>query len=152
MKADILRLLLLWNGKIPQNAEDILKNKLAKINPENISTLEKIPLKNPNIALCCCVFLGVFGVEDFYRNRNKMGALKLVLTIITSFLAMIVYAIIEEFDDVYIISPQMISMLIIFTMILAFIVVVWVISNIFTISESIKKDNLAMIDRYITME
>lgn len=151
MKANILKLLLLWESKIPQNSENILKEKLGKISPENLSAFEEIPLKNPYIALCCCVFLGIFGIEDFYRNRNTLGALKLLLTTIASLLAIVVYIIVDEFDDIYIMSPQMISLLTIFAMILMLIVAIWVIINIFTISERIKKDNLALIHKYIAM-
>lgn len=102
MKANILKLLLLWESKIPQKSENILKEKLVKISPENLSAFEEIPLKNPYIALCCCVFLGIFGIEDFYRNRNTLGALKLLLTTIASLLAIVVYIIVDEFDDIYI--------------------------------------------------
>lgn len=151
MKENTLKLLLLWDSKIPQNSENLLKEKLEKISPENLSILEKLPLKNPNIALILCVFFGIFGIEDFYRNRNKLGILKLVLTAIALFLTMIVYIIVDEFDGVYIMSPQMIYLLVIFAMILFFIVAVLVVINLFTISESIKKDNLALIDKYIAM-
>lgn len=151
MKENTLKLLLLWDSKIPQNSENLLKEKLEKISPENLSILEKLPLKNPNIALILCVFFGIFGIEDFYRNRNKLGILKLVLTAIALFLTMIVYIIVDEFDGVYVMSPQMIYLLVIFAMILFFIVAVLVVINLFTISESIKKDNLALIDKYIAM-
>lgn len=151
MKENTLKLLLLWDSKIPQNSENLLKEKLEKISPENLSILEKLPLKNPNIALILCVFFGIFGIEDFYRNRNKLGILKLVLTAIALFLTMIVYIIVDEFDGVYVMSPQMIYLLVIFAMILFFIVAVLVVINLFTISECVKKDNLTLIDKYIAM-
>ena len=61
MQGKILNLLLLWSGKIPQNSDEKLKSKLEKIDAESVSALEKLPLKNPNIAIILCIFLGAFG-------------------------------------------------------------------------------------------
>ncbi len=82
MNATMLNLLLLWSGKIPIESEENLKPKLEKLSTESVSALEKLPLKNPNVALILCILLGAFGAEDFYRNRHKLGTFKLIFTTI----------------------------------------------------------------------
>lgn len=151
MQASIFKLLLLWNGKIPQNSENLIQEKLKTIKPENVALLENLSLKNPNIALILCVFLGIFGIDDFYCNKNKLGALKLILSGIALSIVIIVYTVIEEFDDVYLLSQQAIMALCVVAMVLSIIVGVLLIVNLFSISEKTKKENLAIIEKYISM-
>lgn len=149
MKGEMLRLMLLWSGKIPQDCEMNLKSKLEKINEENIYALEKLPLKNPNIALILCILLGAFGAEDFYRNRHKLGAFKLIFTAIVWCILFAWYVLVEEFDYPLYAQGAMIGVAIF--VIWAIAAIVWIAINLLNISECIKRDNLKSIEKYLAM-
>lgn len=142
-------LLLLWSGKIPLNSEENLKSKLEKLSAENISALEKLPLKNPNIALILCIFLGAFGAEDFYRNRHKIGTLKLIFTVIVWCILLAWYALVEEFD--YPLYAQGAKLGIAIFVIWAILAIIWVAINLLNISKCVQNDNLKTIEKYINM-
>lgn len=149
MNTAMLNLLLLWSGKIPTDGEEGLKKKLEKLSIENISALEKIPLKNPNIALILCILLGAFGVEDFYRNRHKLGTFKLICTTIVWCILFVWYVLVEEFDYPLYAQGAMIGM-VIFAL-WAILAIVWIAINLLNVNESIKNDNLKTIEKYINM-
>lgn len=149
MNATMLNLLLLWSGKIPANSEENLKPKLEKLSAESISALEKLPLKNPNVALILCILLGAFGAEDFYRNRHKLGAFKLIFTTIIWCILFAWYVLVEEFDYPLYAQGAMIGIAIF--VIWAILAIIWVAINLLNVSESVKNDNLKTIEKYLNM-
>lgn len=149
MQGKILNLLLLWSGKIPQNSDEKLKSKLEKIDTESVSALEKLPLKNPNIALILCIFLGAFGAEDFYRNRHKIGTFKLIFTAIIWSILCVWFVMVEELDyPLY--AKDLILGISIFTL-WAIVAIIWVAINLLKISDSVKNDNLKSIEKYLAI-
>lgn len=149
MNATMLNLLLLWSGKIPIECEENLKPKLEKLSTENISALEKLPLKNPNVALILCILLGAFGAEDFYRNRHKLGTFKLIFTTIIWCILFAWYVLVEEFDYPLYAKEAMIGIVIF--VIWAILAIIWVAINLLNVSESVKNDNLKTIEKYLNM-
>ncbi len=149
MNATTLNLLLLWSGKIPLNCEENLKAKLEKLSADSVSALEKLPLKNPNIALVLCIVLGAFGAEDFYRNRHKLGAFKLIFSTIVWCVLFAWYVLVEEFD--YPLYAQGAIMGVVIFAIWAILAIVWVAINLLNVSESVKNDNLKTIEKYLDM-
>lgn len=149
MNATMLNLLLLWSGKIPANCEENLKPKLEKLSAESVSALEKLPLKNPNVALILCILLGAFGAEDFYRNRHKLGTFKLIFTTIIWCILFAWYVLVEEFDYPLYAQGAMIGVAIF--AIWAILAIIWVAINLLNVSESIKNDNLKTIEKYLNM-
>ena len=149
MNGEILNLMILWNGKIPKNSEDSLKAKLGAISAENASALAKLPLKNPNIALILCIFLGAFGAEDFYRNRHKIGTFKLIFTLIIWSILAVWFVIVEELD--YPLYAQDLTIGVVIFVIWAILALVWIAINLLNISECVKNDNLESIHKYLAM-
>lgn len=149
MNATMLNLLLLWSGKIPLEGEENLKPKLEKLSAENMSALEKLPLKNPNVALILCILLGAFGAEDFYRNRHKLGTFKLIFTTIIWCILFAWYVLVEEFDYPLYAKEAMIGIAIF--AIWAILAIIWVAINLLNVSESVKNDNLKTIEKYLNM-
>ena len=149
MQGKILNLLLLWSGKIPQNSDEKLKSKLEKIDVESVSALEKLPLKNPNIALILCIFLGAFGAEDFYRNRHKIGTFKLIFTAIIWSILCVWFVMVEELDyPLY--AKDLILGIAIFAL-WAIAAIIWVAINLLKVSDSVKNDNLKSIEKYLAI-
>lgn len=149
MQGKILNLLLLWSGKIPQNSDEKLKSKLEKIDAESVSALEKLPLKNPNIALILCIFLGAFGAEDFYRNRHKIGTFKLIFTAIIWSILCVWFVMVEELDyPLY--AKDLILGIAIFAL-WAIAAIIWVAINLLKVSDSVKNDNLESIEKYLAI-
>ena len=149
MQGKILNLLLLWSGKIPQNSDEKLKSKLEKIDAESVSALEKLPLKNPNIALILCIFLGAFGAEDFYRNRHKIGTFKLIFTAIIWSILCVWFVMVEELDyPLY--AKDLILGIAIFAL-WAIAAIIWVAINLLKVSDSVKNDNLESIEKYLSI-
>ncbi len=149
MNTTMLNLLLLWSGKIPVNSEENLKPKLEKLSAESVSALEKLPLKNPNVALILCILLGAFGAEDFYRNRHKLGTFKLIFTTIIWCILFAWYVLVEEFDYPLYAKEAMIGIAIF--VIWAILAIIWVAINLLNVSESVKNDNLKTIEKYLNM-
>lgn len=149
MNATMLNLLLLWSGKIPVNCEENLKPKLEKLSAESVSALEKLPLKNPSVALILCILLGAFGAEDFYRNRHKLGTFKLIFTTIIWCILFAWYVLVEEFDYPLYAQGAMIGVAIF--AIWAILAIIWVAINLLNVSESVKNDNLKTIEKYLNM-
>ncbi len=149
MNATMLNLLLLWSGKIPLECEESLKPKLEKLSTESVSALEKLPLKNPNVALILCILLGAFGAEDFYRNRHKLGTFKLIFTTIIWCILFAWYVLVEEFDYPLYAKEAMIGVAIF--ALWAILAIIWVAINLLNISESVKNDNLKTIEKYLNM-
>lgn len=149
MQGKILNLLLLWSGKIPQNSDEKLKSKLKKIDAESVSALEKLPLKNPNIAIILCIFLGAFGAEDFYRNRHKIGTFKLIFTAIIWSILCVWFVMVEELDyPLY--AKDLILGIAIFAL-WAIAAIIWVAINLLKVSDSVKNDNLESIEKYLAI-
>ena len=149
MNGEILNLMILWNGKIPKNSEDTLKAKLGAISAENASALAKLPLKNPNIALILCIFLGAFGAEDFYRNRHKIGTCKLIFTAIIWSILAVWFVVVEELD--YPLYAQDLTIGIVIFALWAILALVWIAINLLNISERVKNDNLETIHKYLAI-
>lgn len=149
MNATMLNLLLLWSGKIPLEGEENLKPKLEKLSAESVSALEKLPLKNPNVALILCILLGAFGAEDFYRNHHKLGTFKLIFTTIIWCILFAWYVLVEEFDYPLYAQGAMIGIAIF--VIWAILAIIWVAINLLNVSESVKNDNLKTIEKYLNM-
>lgn len=149
MQGKILNLLLLWSGKIPQNSEENIKSKLEKLDIQSVSVLEKLPLKNPNIALILCIFLGAFGAEDFYRNRHKIGTIKLVFTAIIWSILCVWFVMVEELDyPLY--AKDLILGIAIFA-VWAIVTIIYIVINLLKISDNIKNDNLQSIEKYLAI-
>lgn len=149
MNATMLNLLLLWSGKIPASCEENLKPKLEKLSAESVSALEKLPLKNPSVALILCILLGAFGAEDFYRNRHKLGTFKLIFTTIIWCILFAWYVLVEEFDYPLYAQGAMIGVAIF--ALWAILAIIWVAINLLNVSESVKNDNLKTIEKYLNM-
>ena len=149
MNGEILNLMILWSGKIPKNSEDTLKAKLGAMSADNVSALAKLPLKNPNIALILCIFLGAFGGEDFYRNRHKIGTCKLIFTAIIWSILAVWFVVIDELD--YPLYAQDLTIGIVIFALWAILALVWIAINLLNVSECVKNDNLETIHKYLAM-
>lgn len=149
MNSEILNLMILWNGKIPKNSESSFKAKLEAISADNVSALAKLPLKNPNIALILCIFLGAFGAEDFYRNRHKIGTLKLIFTLIIWSILAVWFVMVDELD--YPLYAQDLMIGVVIFVIWAILALVWIAINLLNISERVKNDNLESINKYLAI-
>ena len=149
MNGEILNLMILWNGKIPKNSEDALKTKLGAMSADNVSALAKLPLKNPNIALILCIFLGAFGAEDFYCNRHKIGTCKLIFTAIIWSILAVWFLIVEELD--YPLYAQDLMIGVVIFVVWAILALVWITINLLNVNERVKNDNLETIQKYLAI-
>ena len=147
MNGEILNLMILWNGKIP--SEGSLKAKLETMSAENVSALAKLPLKNPNIALILCIFLGAFGAEDFYSNRHKIGTFKLIFTAVIWSILAVWFVMVEELD--YPLYAQDLTIGVVIFVIWAILAFVWIAINLLNISKRVKNDNLESINKYLAI-
>lgn len=68
-----------WADKLPENASLILREKLEKLPKEKLSALSFIQLKDPIIELVLGIFVGVFGIDRFYKGDIGLGIVKLLL-------------------------------------------------------------------------
>lgn len=149
MNGEILNLMILWSGKIPKNSEDTLKSKLGAMSAENVSALAKLPLKNPNVALILCIFLGAFGAEDFYCSRYKIGTFKLIFTAIIWSILAVWFVMVIELD--YPLYAQDLTIGIVMFVLWVILALVWIAINLLNVSERVKNDNLETIHKYLAI-
>ncbi|MBQ3998720.1 MAG: TM2 domain-containing protein [Paludibacteraceae bacterium] len=65
-------------GMLPEEKVAELKAALAKINDDQMISIEAIKLKDPKVALLLAIFLGGYGVDRFYLGQAGLGVLKLL--------------------------------------------------------------------------
>lgn len=68
-----------WGDKLPDNAVLILREKLERLPEDKLSALSFIQLKDPIIGLVLGIFVGVFGIDRFYKGDIGLGIVKLLL-------------------------------------------------------------------------
>ena len=80
-----LTLLSAWNNKIPSESYFMLQKQLESINIDENSAfaLSALPLKEPFVGLLLGFFLGVFGIDRFYKGDIGLGIVKLLLRWLT---------------------------------------------------------------------
>lgn len=74
-------LMMGWQDKIPQDCVPALQDQLGKVPEDKIPVLSAVQLKNPIVGLLLGLFLGVFGIDRFYRGDIGLGITKLILTL-----------------------------------------------------------------------
>lgn len=78
-----LMLLSSWNDKIPSESAFMLQNQLENIDEKSVVALSMVPLKEPFIGLLLGIFLGVFGIDRFYKGDIGLGVAKLLFCWLT---------------------------------------------------------------------
>lgn len=63
--------------KIPTSSHVYIKNKLDNLDDNVAGNISMLNLKNPIIGLVLGLFLGVFGIDRFYKGNILLGVLKL---------------------------------------------------------------------------
>ena len=125
--------------KIPSDSVLAFKESLDKADNETLEKIILLNIKNPLVGLLLSLFLGVFGVDRFYKGDIKLGILKPVV-FFTSYILTLV------FSAAYLTSTSTFYMLLSFVFGLILIAaLIWFIADIFLVYFGIKKDNLAKI-------
>lgn len=78
-----LILMSTWGGKIPSENVFMLQKQLEVIDEKELHQLMAIPLKEPFIGLLLGLFLGVFGMDRFYKGDIGIGIVKLLFCWLT---------------------------------------------------------------------
>ena len=132
-------LLLNFKDRIPSDSVAAFKESLDKADNETLEKIILLNIKNPLVGLLLSLFLGVFGVDRFYKGDVKLGILKPVV-FFTSYILTLV------FSAAYLTSTSTFYMLLSFVFGLILIAaLIWFITDIFLVYFGIKKDNLAKI-------
>lgn len=78
----------LMNNKkfLPDARLPKLRDRLSALSEEQFQQIECVSFKDPTMLLIISIFLGELGVDRFMLEDTKNGVLKLLLTIITSFI------------------------------------------------------------------
>lgn len=124
---DVYIALMSIQDKIPRESLLLVKEKIEKDPEDKVANLGFIPLKNSIIGLILGIYLGIFGVDRFYKGDIGLGIAKLAMFVIG-----------------YITSiSNEIGISIILTLF------IWVIADLFHVWKGIKRDNLNKILAYI---
>ena len=80
---DTLMLVNSWSGKIPSEGALGLQSQLENLDESAAYALSVLPLKDPVVGLILGIFLGVLGVDRFYKGDIGLGIVKLLLCWLT---------------------------------------------------------------------
>ena len=118
-------LLLNFKDRIPSDSVAAFKESLDKADNETLEKIILLNIKNPLVGLLLSLFLGVFGVDRFYKGDVKLGILKPVV-FFTSYILTLV------FSAAYLTSTSTFYMLLSFVFGLILIAaLIWFITDIF---------------------
>ena len=135
-------LFLSIKDKIPSDSLEACKESIDNANADELSKVALLNIKNPVIALLLSLFLGVFGVDRFYKGDVKLGILKPVL-----FFGSYILTLVCSF--IYLDSERSgFNLLFVFVVLFGVLLIgtlIWCIVDIFLVYFGIKKDNLAKI-------
>lgn len=143
-----------WSGKIPQDSQIMLTQRLEKLDDDKVAAVGIVALKNPVIGLVLGLFFGGLGVDRFYKGDIGLGLLKLfglMFIWILAFMfggAAIVLGAAAGDDDGAAVGAAF-SILLFFGAWL--ITIVWCILDLFLVWKGIKKDNLNKINNQLMM-
>lgn len=65
-------------ANLPEEKVAELKAALAKINDDQMLSIEAIKMKDPKVTLLLAIFLGGYGVDRFFLGQAGLGVLKLL--------------------------------------------------------------------------
>ena len=116
---DINATLMMISDKIPSNSLPLVQDKLKNSSEDKINSIAFLSLKNHILGLVLGLFLGLFGVDRFYKGDIGLGVAKLVLWLVGICTVWI-------YIGVFIL----------------FISWIWCIVDYFLVWKGIKKDNL----------
>lgn len=85
-------LLMSIKDKIPNESIYFMQDKLENIDDKKANHLSMLNLKDPKIGLILGIFLGMLGVDRFYKGDIGLGILKAV-----TFGGLFIWAIIDWF-------------------------------------------------------
>lgn len=105
-----------------------------------------IKLKSPVVGLILGLLFGGIGVDRFYKGNIGLGVLKILLLIVSYslFFAGFLGVVADSLDETGEVAAGSAGMAAVGGIML-FVLVVWVIADLFLVYKGIKKDNLAKI-------
>ena len=132
-------LLLNFKDRIPSDSVAAFKESLDKADDETLEKIMLLSIKNPLVGLLLSLFLGVFGVDRFYKGDVKLGILK-PISFFASYILTLIFATayLDSGDNGFAILTFIFGVILIATLI-------WCIVDIFLVYFGIKKDNLSKI-------
>lgn len=143
-----------WSGKIPQDSQMMLTQRLEKLDDDKVAAVGIVALKNPVVGLVLGLFFGGLGVDRFYKGDIGLGLLKLfglmfiwILVFMFGGAAIMLGAAAGDDDGAAVGAA--------FGILLSFgawlITIVWCILDLFFVWKGIKKDNLNKINNQLMM-